>query len=149
MPDSLEAIAERLRAAGAVFSVHAPLLTSLSFCDKSLRPEVLDDIARMTGVDTLYLGGSDATDAVVERLSGLDLVWLELSDTCITNAAIACAAKYPRLQTLMLFGTQIDDACIPLLESMPSLRRVGLDASGVSRSGRARLKKSRPDVEVS
>jgi hypothetical protein len=55
--DTLETIATRLQGAGAVFSVHAPPLTSLSFI-QPLPPGALGDIARMTCVEELYLGGS-------------------------------------------------------------------------------------------
>ena len=142
------AIAERLRGMGAVFSIHAPPLTSLSFCHP-LPPGVLDDIARMTCVEELFLGGSGVTDDDVARLGGLDaLTWLELSDTQVTNRAVELAAGFPRLRTLMLFGTAVDDGCLPTLERMMNLHTVGLDDTRVSTAGLARLRQSRPTLET-
>ena len=146
--ETLETIAARLRIAGAVFSVHAAPLTVLSFT-QPLPPGVLDDIARMICVEELYLGGSDITDDDVTRLAGLKrLTWLELSDTRVTNGAVELAAGFLRLRTLMLFGTAVDDGCVPVLERMRGLRTVGLDDTLVSGDGLARLRRSRPDLEI-
>ncbi len=147
--EPLEIIAARLRSAGAVFSVHAEPLTSLSFI-RPFPPGVLEDIARMTCVEELFLGGSDLTDDGVATLTGLTrLTWLELSDTRITNRAIGIAATLPQLQTLMLYGTAIDDACVSIVSRMPSLRTVGLDSTHISAKGLASLRKARPYLEIS
>ena len=146
--DTLETIATRLHVAGAVFSVHAPPLTSLSFI-QPLPPGALGDIARMTCVEELYLGGSDVTDDDVAQLVGLNrLLWLELSDTRVSNRSVELAQHFPQLKTLMLFGTKIDDGCLPHLERIISLREVGLDDTQVTTDGLARLQRSRPDLEI-
>ena len=148
MVESLETIAERLRDAGAVFSIHQPPLTSLSYI-QPITPSVLDDITRMTTVRELFLGGSAVTDADVERVVRMpELVWLELSDTCISNHAIDHVAEHTQLETLMLFGTAITDDCISVLVRMGSLKEVGLDDTQITESGFQRLRDARPDIII-
>ena len=65
MDDTLETIADRLRSAGAVFSIHQPPLTSVSYI-QPISQSILDDITRMTTVRELFLGGSGVTDSDVE-----------------------------------------------------------------------------------
>jgi deoxyhypusine synthase len=148
MVESLETIADRLRDAGAIFSIHQPPLTSLSYI-QPITQSILDDITRMTTVRELFLGGSAVTDVDVESVVRMpELVWLELSDTRISNRAIEHVADHTQLETLMLFGTAITDDCIPAIERMANLKEVGLDDTQITESGLQRLRDARPDIII-
>lgn len=114
---------------------------------------------------------SDAQAALLPKISD-QLVWLKLSDTKITDAALAQVAKLKNLQKLHLaqtkvtdaglkqlkgltnleylnlYGTAISDAGLAELAGMKNLKIVYLWQTKATETGLATLKKAMPDVEI-
>jgi hypothetical protein len=79
-----------------------------------LREASDDDLAHLkglTGLQTLYLGGTKVTDAGLVHLKGLTgLQTLDLWGTGVTDAGLAHLKGLTRLQSLNLEGTEVKDA---------------------------------------
>ncbi len=119
-------------------------------------------------------GASAITDQQIALLAPLagSLAELDLSDTKITDAALATVAKFPRLtwlnlnntavsdagiaplQTLLnlsylnLHSTNVSDAALPGLAPLRKLRQVYLWKTRVSPAEAAKFAKSIPDLKV-
>jgi mono/diheme cytochrome c family protein len=89
---------------------------------------------------------TDAGLAVVSRLP--NLTRLHLNRTAITDAGLAQLATLPRLEYLNLYGTAVTDAGLARLAAVKTLRAVYLWHTPVTQAGADRLKAALPRVEI-
>lgn len=163
----------------------APLSPVLTMKVPAADPKLIDELKK-TGLLVLPLSKennqlevsavnvrtfNDAQAATLVKLSN-QVVWLKLSDTQITDAALASIAKLKNLQKLHLertaitdaglkkltgltyleylnlYGTAITDAGLTSLSDLKALRSVYVWQTKVTESGITTLKKALPNLEV-
>ena len=74
---------------------------------------------------------------------------LRLSRNRLTERGVATLARWPKLESLNLYGNSgITDASIETLSGIPPLRRVYLWQTGVTDAGAAKLRATRPNLVV-
>ncbi|MDB6118860.1 MAG: leucine-rich repeat, ribonuclease inhibitor subtype [Verrucomicrobiaceae bacterium] len=152
-PASEEEI-KKAKAAGAqisTISATSPLLrvdflTGVSRCtdDKvaSLLP-LAENIAHLDLGRTVITDAALATAAKLPRLARLDL-----RQTKVTDKGIESLTKLKNLQSINLYGTEVTDAGLASLSSMKSLRHVAAWQSKATEAGADKLKKALPKAEV-
>jgi hypothetical protein len=87
-------------------------------------------------VETVALGGSKATDAVLDHVKWLDqLRELDLCNTKVTDAGLEEIKGLTKLQSLCLHGTSVTDAGLERLQGLPELRSLCLDGTQVTDAG--------------
>jgi hypothetical protein len=87
----------------------------------------LRDLAVLTQLRWLDLGGTRITDAGLERLTGLTrLQELGLSGTLVTGAGLKHIEGLTQLQLLDLRGTRVTDAGLEHLKGLTQLHRTSL-----------------------
>lgn len=86
---------------------------------------------------------ADGVEAVDGRIVKIDLKFTPTSD-----ADLETLAKLTSLEVLGLWGTDVTDAGLKHLTSLPNLNGVLVGYSGVTEAGVAALKKERPDCKV-
>ncbi|KAJ6817435.1 uncharacterized protein M6B38_411260 [Iris pallida] len=86
-------------------------------------------LVNMKRLEHLDLGSTRITDSLIEHVSnvGEGLRYLNLSSTKITNEAICILTGHlVNIETLSLSHTAIDDASLPYIGMMASLRKINL-----------------------
>ena len=174
-----------LAVAGTVPSAPRPVSPVLTMNVPVADPKVVEELKK-TGLLVLPLSKennqlevsavnvrtfSDAQAALLVKISE-QLVWLKLSDTQITDGAMASIAKLkhlqklhvertaitdaglrqitslPYLEYLNLYGTAITDAGLSSLAGLKSLQTVYLWQTKTTEAGISNLKKALPNLEV-
>ncbi len=119
-----------------------------------LKQEVGEDFAQV--LDTIAgirFAGSKTGDGDIEYLlSRRDLLdtlhWLDFSRSSITTRGLLKLAAFTNLRKIDLRGTQVGNAGLKLVKSLPKLEWVGLSGSRVNWFGRFRLRRSHPELQV-
>jgi uncharacterized membrane protein len=97
----------------------------------------------------LDLANTRVTDAAVDTIARMPhLTRLRLQNTAVTDAGLARLSGLSHLESLNVFGTSVTDAALESLASMKSLRTVYLWDTGVTTEGVSRLKAARPTLVV-
>ena len=98
------------------------------------------DVMEERGLSALH-GGGQVTDEVLERVSRLEQVEeLDLNGSrALTGAGLRHLARLPRLRTLVLAGTAVDDDAMTVIGKLPHLERVVLSWTRVTDAGAAHL----------
>ena len=109
-------------------------------------PVVMEDgDPRMEPVNvlhTLILSQTQVTDAALANLKGMtDLQTLLLAGTQVTDAGLACLNELPCLTTLSLQATQVTDAGLANLQEIKSMQSLNLGGARMTDAGLASLKK--------
>jgi uncharacterized membrane protein len=100
-------------------------------------------------VTWIDLGGTAVTDralTIVARLPHLSR--LHLDRTAVTDEGLQAVKGLEHLEYLNLYGTSITDAGIDVLAALPRLRAVYLWQTKVSDAGIARLRATRPALQI-
>ena len=100
----------------------------------------LADLAGLTHLQMLRLGGTRVTDAAlaqIARLTQLQTLWLD--DTRITDDGLAHLAGLTRLQRLVLRNTPITDAGLAHLAGLTQLQHLWIDNTQITDAGLAHL----------
>lgn len=177
-----EAIAANVPASATGPKPESPVLTMKV---PAADPKIVDELKK-TGLLVMPLSKENnqlevsavnvktLTDSQVAALAKLteQIVWLKLSDTQITDAAMATVAKLKNLQKLHvertaltdaglrqltglkyleylnLYGTQITDAGLASLADLKSLLKVYVWQTKTTEAGIAKLRQALPNVEV-
>ena len=94
------------------------------------------DLEKLGDLSTLFLNGSDVTDAAIRELRGLTrLRMLNLSNTRITGSGLRDLACLKNLECLVLRGTAVTDSDVVLLERLSSLKYVDLSDTQITDTG--------------
>ncbi|MBA3707262.1 MAG: hypothetical protein H0W83_00410 [Planctomycetes bacterium] len=97
----------------------------------------------------LDLRGTTITDAQMKSVAKMaNLSRLHLEKTGIGDAGVALLAACPKLEYLNLFATKVTDAGLQHLEGLAALKHVYLWQSAATPAGIARLQKAIPGLEV-
>ena len=112
-----------------------------------------DDLALLAGLEPfltrLDLSRTAVTDAGLQHLLPFTgLVRLRLDDTAITDAGVETLTAVEGLTWLNLVGTRITDSAVDAIARLPRLEQVYLWKTDLTASGRAHLRRLRPDLEV-
>jgi internalin A len=117
-------------------------LEELSLPWTKLDADILDGIARIGSLKSLNLTGTWLTDTDLARLKPLaNLTDLDLSNTDVTDAGLDMVQDMPGLASLRLFDTLVTDAGIQRLRK----RRPNLEVSFSARSTQAASRPSQPE----
>lgn len=81
--------------------------------------------------------------AKATELEELDLSWTPMSDRLINSISTA-----KQIQTLWLTGTKITDQSIDAIARMQQLQAVDVQRTGITEAGLAKLRKTRPDLNI-
>lgn len=118
--------------------------------------------------------GAEVTDADLDLLRGLELnlVWLNLSGTAVTDEGVQALSRFPNLERVKLSGTaigdpgleafanarhltllnlydtRVGDAGLAHLEELPALRKLYLWQTAVTEDGIAKLQASQPRLVI-
>lgn len=141
----LAAEPEDLRALGQI-----PTLTELDLSGASLSDEAMGVVAEFPALTRLNLYQNRIGDAGVEKLLPLAdrLVWLNLDDTQITDAAGPILSRFRSLKFLHLGRTKITDEIVDSLARLENLDTIHITRTGITEEGAARLRAALPDTEV-
>jgi Leucine-rich repeat (LRR) protein len=132
---------------GLVHLQHVPLLTSLRVQTRC-GDEILDYLKGLTHLRTLIICAPLSNEGMV-RLSQLpQLRSLTLIGTDVRREGIAKLADCQTLTELRFEGGQIDDSDINACAELPRLKWLILPHNSITRAGRDRLSKLRPDLAV-
>ncbi len=112
-----------------------------------------DDLALLAGLEPcltrLDLSRTTVTDAGLQQLLPFTkLVRLRLDDTAITDAGVETLTALEGLTWLNLIGTRVTDSAVEAIARLPRLKQVYLWKTDLTASGRAHLRRLRPDIEV-
>ena len=152
-PASEDAL-KKAKAAGAqvsTISVTSPLLrvdflTGVSLCtdDKvaALLP-LAENIAHLDLGRTAITDAALATAAKFPRLARLDL-----RQTKVTDKGLESLTKLKNLQSINLYGTEVGDAGLAQLATVKSLQHVSAWQSKATEAGASKLKAALPKVDV-
>ncbi|QDV70173.1 Leucine Rich repeats (2 copies) [Rosistilla carotiformis] len=134
--------------------------------------EVIDPIAKLSGIRSLSLTHTEVTNQDIAQLAklrdlesldlhmtkmhegpipGLDQLRLKrlmLNRTRVDDDSIAALRKMTSLEYLDLTRTKVTDAGLKHLESLPKLRKLVLRRALVTQAGYDAFKKTHPNVEV-
>ncbi len=132
----------------------------------TLSAAVLGELGTLEGLESLNLSGAVLNDIGadkpglkeeqrqsldgLEKLAGLrKLEKLDLSRTPVNAAGVRALAGLGQLRELRLaLAKNIDDAVVPVLIGMKSLRVVALEGTRVTLDGVAQLRAARPDIQL-
>ncbi len=95
------------------------------FKNTELKPETFGDISLLKNLVRLQLQGSNTTSEDISKIEPL-----------------------PRLESINLFGTAIDDKALEHLSKFPSLKRIYTWQTNVSEAGIKSITEVRPDIEI-
>ena len=73
---------------------------------------------------------------------------LDLTATGITDAGLQHLQGHAKLQTLWVGHTNLTDASIRILSSLPSLARIECSGTGISAAGLSKLRQAKPNLVV-
>ena len=101
-------------------------------------------------LESLSISGTLVADSAVkqlaERLS--NLAFLDLSETAITDHAVASLARLSKLRGLLLRDTRITDASVPHLLKLKSLEQLDIRLTEISPAGSAKLIRAFPQGNI-
>lgn len=131
-------------------------LTTLTFGDHLITDAGLKHLANLKKLTHLNLcwpdtkNGGSITDKGLDEIAKLtSLETLDLRATQVTDAGLGKLRSLPKLKTLELGNTPITDQGLVALQSIKSLKRVNLlNCKGVTAQGISDLKKALPDCQV-
>ncbi len=125
-------------------------LAELDLSAAVLSDEAMGVIARFPALTRLNLYQNKIGDAGVENLlpSAERLVWLNLDDTQITDAAGPALSRFKNLRFLHLGRTKITDEIIDSLAGLKRLETIHVTRTGITEEGAARLREALPDTQV-
>ena len=116
---------------------------------KLKKPEGKLTEAEVWKVTSLDLDDTQITDAglqEVAKLQGLETLWL--GRTKITDEGLKEVAKLQKLETLSLGGTKITDVGLKEVAKLQNLMGLQLMVTKVTKAGVAELKKALPNCEI-
>jgi hypothetical protein len=91
----------------------------------------------------------DCDDVSAEQLSGcLDLKYLYLNISPITDSGVKHLARLPKLSSLELTGTQVTDAGLEHLATLPKLESLYLDETKISKEAAMKLMRRMPNLRL-
>ena len=99
-------------------------------------------------IQQLSLFVSQITDADLRHRKGLELHYLGLSRTQITDAGLAQIKDLLTLDYLDLNATQVTDLGMQYIEGLKGLTGLNIPATQVTRAGVARLRRALPDCDI-
>ena len=105
-------------------------------------------IAKMPKLSTL-VAVITRDNALVPLKEIRNPVTLNLSNSRITDAALAHLVKLPKLQNLMLYKTPITDASLPYLKRLKRLKLLEVGGTDLSEAAIGQLSAAMPDTQVS
>ena len=118
------------------------------FADEDAR-ELVVHLKDNHAVEYVGVRGTSLTDLGCATLSEMRAArMVDLSGTEVTTGGIKHLRGLPRLTSLILADTRIDDNVIPVLAAMESLEAVDLRNTRVTGRGKVRLERMRPDMMV-
>lgn len=131
-------------------------LTHLTFGDHAVTDAGLEHLAGLKKLTYLNLcfpdkkhGGMISDKGMDEIAKITSLETLDLRATQITDAGVARLKSLPKLKELLLNNTAITDQGLVYLQQVKSLRLVGVfNCKGVTASGIAQLRKALPECVV-
>lgn len=109
-------------------------LTSLDLRDTEVTSSGLDSIGRMPNLKVLELSGHQITDQAVERLSRLELTWIGLRRTKVTDKTLALLAKMP-LRHVYLEETCMSDVGMSELGRVRTLEILDVSGTQITDTG--------------
>ena len=127
-----------------------PLEVNLSHATPPADDTLLAQLAPLAAsIIWLDLSESSVTDAGMEHLRGmLALETLRLDHTAVGDNGLAALAGLPDLRSINLYGTPVTDSCRESLASMESLRRCYLGQTAMTSEGINALRNARSDVRI-
>lgn len=138
--------------AGCELSAHAierlPSSESLSWLDLTGLPVSTERLKTLIGdpskLERLSLERTPIDDQIAGLIqSSRNLQEWDATSTAIGNDAVA---NLPRgLTSLYLTNTRIDDGCVDGLIALPKLQVLDVQLTGISKSGLAKMRRSRPE----
>lgn len=101
-------------------------LRHLSIEVKGMRARGIAAIGKLHDLQSLTLDGSHITDADIETICKAlkNLTVLSISRTQVTNAAIRHIKSLPKLRELHLSSTKVDDNCLSDIADIPQIQHV-------------------------
>ena len=111
----------------------------------------LTEMGSLTHLESLNLGGSHITDAVLEKMKGLPhLSGVILSGpNLVSDAGLEHLKGLRSITGLFLDDTEVTDAGLEHLWGLTSLRTLLLDGTQTTAEGRALLRKALPGCQIS
>lgn len=97
-------------------------VTSLSLMGSNVTSKGLKDIATLTNLRSLSLAKTKVSDIDLQKLVGINLLHLDLSETKITNTALSVLGKCRSLQTINLYETNTTADGLIQLQNLRNLR---------------------------
>lgn len=120
-------------------SVPPNVLDALMIATPSVGDATFAMVEHLSSLRVLSIPGTGITDAGLESLAPLRcLVALNLSGCAVSSDGMS-SLHSPPLRTLMLRGTQVDDAVVDHLAQLPELRYLHLSNTAVTDAGLATL----------
>ncbi len=97
-------------------------------------------LSKFTGVRTLSIEATGATDSVLSYFTGFNhLEELDLHANQLTSAALDQITSFPRLRKLNLLQTKVDDTGLAKIAALPNLTDLNLQETAVTDAGMAFL----------
>lgn len=125
-------------------------LESLDIRGYGLDDRTVAPLGRLTSLKELLIQTTRLTDAglaPLRSLRRLETLKVEFSPDVRSPGVIELVGALPRLATLSLWWTAVDDAAIPAIERVPALKQVHLPEGGMA-EGRKALRGARPGLTV-
>ena len=99
--------------------------------------------ARLAGhehLHQLFLGGPQITDAGLDHIKDLNLEWLALIKTSVTDEGLAMLKNFEKLVLLRIESTQLSDAGLEHIGQQQGLRELWIINAPVTDAGLEHLK---------
>lgn len=110
-------------------------LNSVPLTDKAV-----EDIAALTGLQSLILDGTNLTDVAMQHIGQFKhLRTLSLCESNLTDAGVKQIGELKDLESLALTGTAITDASVKVIKRLPRLHLVNLFGTKITNAGSAEL----------
>lgn len=105
-------------------------------------------IGKIASLKMLYLTACEINPDELVHLDKLDLTYLSLQQSNVTDAMLPSILRFKNLEVLILYSTQITDQGLPQLASLPRLRTLNVANTAVTEKGVAALRKLLPECNV-
>ncbi len=112
----------RISDKAAVILERSESITSLSLAGSGVTSKCLKHIGKLKNLRSLSLAQTNVGDDDLEKLAGINLIHLDLSQTNISNAALSALGKCKSLQTLNLYETNTSASGLVNLQKLSKLR---------------------------